>query len=917
MAFNPFNIFRRNQRALFAVVTVFIMFTFVLSSGLGGGADFFDWFPAWFGKNRGGDHICTIDGSKVKQGELDKLRFRRAMANRFMELAMMEAEENVQTTLAEKAKNITPQFRNMIPIVLQNPQLIEMLLDETPNKPKPLGLQLSADEKDVLRGVQALNAIQQVRQMAVMSGRNYFFNAPNRSNRDLVEFLLWEKKAQQMDIRFTEDDIKALIRKEFYGQFKNDVLVRKQLEKDMQGFTLESCLKAIGDEFRVRTVQSALLGPMTPVQRDDSTLSAPPMFTPPYEMYDFYRDRVSPTTYWVVAVPGANFTERVTGTPSESELRDLFSKYANQEYDPSREEPGFRQPRKIKVDWVQVHGNEPYYQKKAQEWVAEAEKIRKTEIGALAVPLPGVGPGFVGLAVAPVAATDPLIWGAYQTVDYYHKGSIRIDWESSQYVLRPLDTSIVRPQNLVAAAGGSVGGLIGFGGPFQPLSAVYGRAMLFEQGDRVKAGMPLFFAMPGPGLEATVFGGAVGTKLGAPATIPIEAYRPMLLKQITDDKARSLALADLQKLRKDLTEIAKDTKLGLSERTAKARETVAAFVKERGLTTGSTTDYRDEWTIADDAGMAPLKAALKPGATGTPSAPLQFGKKFFWTDDFTKINFRDPRAMEMIQSGNVPKMPATGRYQPEFFPQEPSKLSETDPTFLFCRTDEQDSKPVTFDQAKNSGALLAAWKRIKARELAKGRAEAIAERLKGRGASLSGPQILQNVFDEDKILRDEFRGNDKAVDRVKLFDIDNVAPLAPATETNQFGGSGKTVRPFRLDASSNLPFPTPDFEKLLLEHRTDAPGSVFVIADKPKDTYYVVTLTRRQVLTPREFNSEVYSASAQQSGVGQGVRRAFVREQSKAAHDSVIDLLKKEFNYVETEEQKKKLESNAKDDVEL
>lgn len=916
MAYNPFNIFRRNQRALFAVITVFIMFTFVLSSGLGGGADFFDWLPSWLGKNKKGDHLCTIDGSKIYQGDLERLRFRRVMASRFMEMALMESEENVQTVLSEKAKNITPQFRNMIGIVLQNPQLIEMLLDETPGKPKPLGLTLSQDEKDVLRGVQALNALQQLRQMSMMSGRNYFFNAPNRSNRDLIEFLLWEKKAQQMDVRFTEDDIKALIRKEFFGQFKNDALIRKQLEKDMQGFTLEACLKAIGDEFRVRTVQAALLGPMTPVQREDSTLSAPPMFTPPFEMYDFYRDRVSPTTYWVVAVPGANFADRVSGTPTEAELRDLFSKYANQEYDPSREEPGFRQPRKIKVEWVQVNGTEPYYQKKAVEWVAEAEKFRKTEIGALAVPMPGVGPGFLGLTTAPMVATEPLIWGAYQTVDYYHKGSIRIDWESSQYVLRPLDTSVVRPQNLVAAAGGSAGGLLGFGGPFQPLSAVYGRAMLFEQGDRVKAGMPLFFAMPGPGLEATVFGGAVGTKLGAPPTIPIEAYRPLLVKQITDDKSRSLALADLQKLKKDLTEISKDTKLGVSERAGKARDLVAAFVKERGLPTGTTTDFRDEWTIADDTGMAPLKAAMKPGATGTPSAPLQFGKKFFWTDDFSKINFRDPRAMEMIQAGNVPKMPATGKFVPEFFPSEPSKLSETDPTFLFWRTDEVDSKPVSYDRAQ--GELIKAWKRIKARELAKGRADAIADRLKSRGASLSGPQILQNVFDEDKILRDEFRGDDKAVERIKLFDIDNVAPLAPGTEMNQFGGSGKTVRPFRLDPTSNIPFPTPDFEKLLLDRRTDAPGTVFVVADKPKDMYYVVTLTRRQVLTPKEFNYEVYSGGAQQGGVGQGVRRAFVREQSKAAHDSVIDLIKKEFTYVETEDQKKKLDSNAsKEDAEI
>jgi hypothetical protein len=35
MAYNPFNIFRRNQKALFAVLTVFIMIMFTLQSGDG------------------------------------------------------------------------------------------------------------------------------------------------------------------------------------------------------------------------------------------------------------------------------------------------------------------------------------------------------------------------------------------------------------------------------------------------------------------------------------------------------------------------------------------------------------------------------------------------------------------------------------------------------------------------------------------------------------------------------------------------------------------------------------------------------------------------------------------------------------------------------------------------------------------
>src|SRR3954447_23607148 len=102
MAFNPFNVFRRNQRALFAVVTVFIMFTFVLSSGLGGGADFFDWLPGWLGKNKKGQQLCTIDGTKVYQGDVEKLRRKRFMANKYMELAAHVSLSQLDASLSEQ-----------------------------------------------------------------------------------------------------------------------------------------------------------------------------------------------------------------------------------------------------------------------------------------------------------------------------------------------------------------------------------------------------------------------------------------------------------------------------------------------------------------------------------------------------------------------------------------------------------------------------------------------------------------------------------------------------------------------------------------------------------------------------------------------------------------------------------------------
>ena len=52
MAFNPFNFFRKNQKILFALLTILVMFMFVLSSGLPG-SDFFQWFPEWLGRHKG------------------------------------------------------------------------------------------------------------------------------------------------------------------------------------------------------------------------------------------------------------------------------------------------------------------------------------------------------------------------------------------------------------------------------------------------------------------------------------------------------------------------------------------------------------------------------------------------------------------------------------------------------------------------------------------------------------------------------------------------------------------------------------------------------------------------------------------------------------------------------------------------
>jgi hypothetical protein len=247
MAYNPFNIFRRNQRAIFAVITVFIMFTFVLSSGLGGGADFFDWFPNWLSMRNKGDHLCTIDGSKIYDKDLTDLRRNRVMANRFMSLAAAQTISNLRTSVRDQVTRVSPEHRDTMQRaasllnMLDDPQSMFLALQFGGQLLGPVDALLRnpavrEEDKQVARAV--MLAFDLAQRQLLTQGQ-YFINAPNRTTRDLIDFMIWDKKAKQLGIEFSTDDVKALIQREFGNQFRYDVPVRVALQLDMQGFSLE------------------------------------------------------------------------------------------------------------------------------------------------------------------------------------------------------------------------------------------------------------------------------------------------------------------------------------------------------------------------------------------------------------------------------------------------------------------------------------------------------------------------------------------------------------------------------------------------------------------------------------------------------------------------------------------------------
>jgi hypothetical protein len=279
---------------------------------------------------------------------------------------------------------------------------------------------------------------------------------------------------------------------------------------------------------------------------------------------------------------------------------------------------------------------------------------------------------------------------------------------------------------------------------------------------------------------------------------------------------------------------------------------------------------------------------------GGLSAPVQFGKRFFWEEN--------PRTGA--------RQPTRDTYKPEFYPKAPredlSPFAKPEPTFLVWRTEDKPAESKPFQVAKPK--VLAAWKRIKARDLAKKRAEDIAESI--RKGTLASEMAIRQDLRKFQAELEKVTPDPKAAERVKFFELPGVAPLAPVVDIAS-GSPPGSVRPFTLPPSTNILYPTNEMAKTLLDERTNPVKTTVVLTDAPKDTYYVAVVSERREKDYGSFKDNVYTES-QTAAARAAVNRAHAMESVRKAKDTIMALLKKEFKYVETDEQKQKLDENQR-----
>src|SRR5262245_4253883 len=883
MAFNPFEAFSIRSklgRSVMAVLGIVVMLTFVLSTGaVGTRNDFFDQIGHMFSSKGRGQVLATGYGDDIHDTDLGEISRQRRAANMYLlaaiESAYGEWARELQRDLdanrfTPETKNALAQFVGLRANPNADPRAYQAFLNNPQSMQRILIAQIMAKpESEDKKALEAATAI---------IGHDMFRGGPQappvlpdlgeERGRDMVAFALVLKKADKLGIRYSADAVRELVQRETGGRLARDENAR--IERDLrqgrqgEGMTGDWLLEAIGNEYRARAALTALQGQsaiamavreqrnfyLTQLFRfpapgrplgDTEIASAPPGGLTPYEFYEFYKDRCSEHNYSLIEVRAENFLDQVTGEPTPRERAELFNKYRGELPDPAKPTPGFKEPRKVKVEYVALD--------------AKADRVTKAipAVRAASLFLSATGGALSGdrttaaVQTAHPADTHPAIGTELvirQAVREKQSEALTPFQNIYWWEFEPRDTSIYRPQPIVSALGVLAGGpdVATF---TAAVAAVRQQVQVIE----LRARIP-FLLQP----VFTPFNPTMGNALGMPAFAyalapkapPDGLYLATATEAHRKEQRRMLFQADVDQLETKLRELGRDANPFLpkldKEQAPKAREAakkhLTDWLKERGLTPAGNKESRDQYALVTDSDLKPLNDKAPPDPDGTNS----LGKQLYESDE--RMGGRSGNPRYFIQP-----------FQPFWFPANPVGDDLDKPSFFAWLTDETAATTyvslATADKL-TSGEMTKrvdrAWKMEKARDKARAEIERLAEQVK-----VIGKSAATDPGGVDKQLRDLAEQQ-----KARKFEIERLALLQfqhGATQAQQGYQRAK------IDKSQVL-YPTDGFADRLLELRKEPVGAVTILSDAPRTRFYVACETGRTEKTVDQFRDVFTKATA-------------------------------------------------------
>jgi hypothetical protein len=355
----------------------------------------------------------------------------------------------------------------------------------------------------------------------------------------------------------------------------------------------------------------------------------------------------------------------------------------------------------------------------------------------------------------------------------------------------------------------SLTGSIGTGAPAMTPACTFGSQVVAKElRERVRMGMAAFAGATGNPWAV------MGSLDGAMPFTPLAAVRDTLMVRVNEDLAKERFRDEMLKFQDEIRKRGKEAKT--AEKKTELKKYIDDFVKTWGLQFGGSKEFRDQFSLADDPGLTPLKEAYRksPGANQDPTNRF-FGNRFI--------------------AGYAG---ATPLYEPDWIDGMPFGAGmEMQKTFYMgWKVDEQEPKVPTFEAAR--AQVEAAWKYRKARELA---LEA-AKKLQDDARNLKGLAALKDLAAQQKL------------------DLIELGPMAKENKSLSLTPTAPVrYEPYQIPQDKVL-YPTRDFVTQLLDLRDKPIGETILLNDQPRSRYFVAYLYQRDEASDDEF-LQVYQHS--------------------------------------------------------
>ena len=873
MAFNPFHGFRKYRKTMFAVLTILCMFVFVLSSGMGGRGDIFN--RNWFGGSRF-PTVAKIDGRSIDTQELRNVSNQRRLADEFIKTTLAHAHfalvNNLRSHVSDFPQMIQQQIGEAIDAKMgsifqprsEGPRYVQRIqgfLQVTQIGITILERDKKTAEADLLRRFQQV--MLQDRGRADYYGELYF-GGNVRNGEDLLDFLVWKWAADKHNIRLTTEAVQNMMREEVGGSEADEAAknAEKSLREHYKGVTAAGLLDALNDEFRVRLVKAAIIGetPKLP-----NTIGA---YVTPYEFYKYFKDVRTSIRVNLLPISAESYLDKVTDKPTEDQLKDLYKKHRNDEPVPFIERPGFKEPKKAKIEWIGFKGDEPLIKK-----AALADSAKKSAQAAAVTKMIMAPPGdslaaIIGRFGAMGVVNDPKL--IEKRTDEKYQEYVKRERSSFSWLypdprsITIHDRCLYKPR-VMAATVASLFGSSGTGSTaIASYIAITSQAAAEEMRERIRFGLfPLALGAQG----ATPLLGL------SDMIMPQPLSKPAVQSRLNDEVAESIVAdffrSEVEQFQKTLEEKAKDMKK--PETKQAVRKYIDDFIKKYALSHGQSSEFRDQYRMLEDPGLKPLKERYTKDYADLDPKGMMFGAQYF--DEVRQFG---------NQSIPIPHPAYEAKWVGTSTPYSPFTKPD-DHFYLAWKSEEIEPKTRSFEEARAD--VEKAWKLAKARELAAKAAADLQKQL--REKSINNLASLKDFAAQQKL---------------QLIEI---GPIALRQEDMGARAQGMTRYRPPETPRDKVPFGAGDFAVKLMELRDKPIGETMLLTDIPKDTDYVAVLTERT--EPPEIAFQMaYARSGFEPGGGDPLLFEFEQQERIKAHGEIIKQLRSDANLTIVDEEELK-----------